>query len=207
MRPLLRSGMRFMPAFSGICAIPQPRVSMSTTLLMTPAVAARTLGMFFAALMPGAAAMAQPCPALQVHNPAGNYIVPGVKGEIRYSGGLALDAYVQRGALRPSVVVIHGGGWSSGSRVAHVGQILETLTAAGYNWFSIDYRLGGVKGFEDSISDIRAALAFIRCRARELRIDRDRLVLLGEDSGAQLSALLAAERPPGVIGAVLVGGF
>ena len=180
---------------------------MSATLLMTPAAAARTLALFSAALMLGAAAMAQPCPALQVRNPAGNYIVPGVKGEIRYSGRLALDAYVQRGALRQSVVVIHGGGWSSGSRVAHVGQILETLTGAGYNWFSLDYRLGGVKGFEDSIADIRAALAFIRCRARELRIDRDRLVLLGEDSGAHLSALLAAERPPGVIGVVLVGGF
>jgi acetyl esterase/lipase len=33
------------------------------------------------------------------------------------------------------------------------------------------------------------------------------LVLLGEDSGAQLAALLAGERPPGVVGAVLVGGF
>ena len=91
------------------------------------------------------AATAQPCPALQVRNPAGNYIVPGVKGDIPYSGDLALDAYVQQGsARRPSVVVIHGGGWSSGSRVAHVGQILEALTRAGYNWFSLDYRLGGI---------------------------------------------------------------
>ena len=32
-------------------------------------------------------------------------------------------------------------------------------------------------------------------------------MLLGEDSGAQLAALLAAERPAGVIGAVLIGGF
>ena len=41
-------------------------------------------------------------------------------------GDLALDAYVQRNlGGRPSVVVIHGGTWSSGSRVAHVGQILE----------------------------------------------------------------------------------
>jgi alpha-L-fucosidase 2 len=32
-------------------------------------------------------------------------------------------------------------------------------------------------------------------------------VLLGEDSGAQLAALLAAENPAGVVGAVLIGGF
>ncbi len=153
-------------------------------------------------------AAAQPCPALQVRNPAGNYIVPGVKGDIPYLGDLALDAYVQRGsARRPSIVVIHGGGWSSGSRIAHVGQILEVLTRAGYHWFSVDYRLGGLGRFEDSLADLRAALAFIRCRAGEIGIDASQLVLLGEDSGAQLAALLAAERPAGVIGAVLIGGF
>ena len=153
-------------------------------------------------------AFAQPCPPLHVRNPDGNYIVPGVQGDIPYSGDLALDAYVQRGpGRRPAVVVIHGGTWSSGSRVAHVGQMLEVLTQAGYNWFSVDYRLGGLTRFEESLADIRAALVFIRCRASELGIDPNRMVLLGEDSGAHLAALLAAERPRGVIGAVLVGGF
>jgi alpha-L-fucosidase 2 len=155
-----------------------------------------------------APASAQPCPALRVRNPVGNYIVPGATGDIRYAGDLAMDAYVQQGpGGRPSVVVIHGGGWSSGSRIAHVGQILEALTRAGYNWFSLDYRLGGLAAFEDSVADLRAALAFIRCHARELRIDANRLVLLGEDSGAQLAAVLAGERPRGVVGAILIGGF
>ena len=125
-------------------------------------------------------AFAQPCPPLHVRNPDGNYIVPGVQGDIPYSGDLALDAYVQRGpGRRPAVVVIHGGTWSSGSRVAHVGQILELLTQAGYNWFSVDYRLGGLTRFEESLADIRAALVFIRCRASELGIDPNRMVLLG----------------------------
>ena len=145
---------------------------------------------------------------MRLRNPAGNYIVPGVKGDIPYSNGFALDAYVQRGGgRRVSVIVIHGGTWVSGSRAAHVGQVLETLTEGGYNWFSIDYRLGGLDAFAESLTDIRSALVFIRCRSRELGIDADRLVLLGEDSGAHLAALLAAERPAGVIGAVLLGGF
>jgi alpha-L-fucosidase 2 len=155
-----------------------------------------------------APAAAQPCPPLQVRNPHGNYIVPGARGDIPYAGNLALDAYVQAGPARPpSVIVVHGGAWSSGSRISHVGQILEVLTRAGFNWFSVDYRLGGLPRFEDSLADVRAALAFIRCRAAEFGIDPGRLVLLGEDSGAQLAALLAAERPPGVIGTVLIGGF
>jgi acetyl esterase len=153
-------------------------------------------------------AVAQPCKPLQVRNQAGNYIVPGAKGDIPYSGDLALDAYVQQGsARRPSIVVIHGGGWSSGSRVAHVGQILELVTRAGYNWFSIDYRLGGLARLDDSLADLRAALAFIRCHAADLGINPNQLVLLGEDSGADLTARLAAERPVGVIGAVLIGGL
>jgi acetyl esterase len=153
-------------------------------------------------------AAAQTCPAVDVRNPDGNYIIPGVKGDIPYSGALALDAYVQRGSLRPpSVIVIHGGAWTSGSRIAHVGQILEALTRAGYNWFSVDYRLPGLARFEDSLADLRAALAFVRCRAADFGIDPDQLVLLGEDSGAHLASLLAAERPAGVIGGVLLGGF
>ena len=168
----------------------------------------RAIGPAAIALALTTPAFAEPCPLLHVRNPDGNYIVPGVKGDIPYSGDRALDAYVQQGpGRRPAVVVIHGGTWSSGSRVAHVGQLLDVLTQAGYHWFSVDYRLGGLPRFEEALADLRAALAFIRCRASELGIDPNRLVLLGEDSGAHLAALLAVERPPGVIGAVLVGGF
>jgi alpha-L-fucosidase 2 len=152
-------------------------------------------------------ASAQPCPPLQIGNRDGNYIIPGSLGGIRYDGDLALDAYIQQNASgRPSVVVVHGGGWTSGSRIAHVGQILELLTRSGYNWFSVDYRTAGLERFEDSLTDLRRALAFIRCNAAELGIEPDRLVLLGEDSGGDLAALIAAERPHGVIGAVLIGG-
>ena len=145
-------------------------------------------------------------------DPEGNYIVPGTRGGIVYRrvGGqeLKLDAYAQRrGARRPGVVVIHGGGWTSGSRVAFVGQLLETLTRAGYNWLSIDYRLGGSDRRAEALDDVRAALAFLRENARDLRIDPERLALLGEDAGASLAASLAAEKPAGVRAVALVGGL
>ena len=156
-------------------------------------------------------ALAQDCLPVRARNPDGNYLVPGVQGEIVYRRvdgiELALDAYVQRrGGPRPAVLVVHGGGWTSGSRVAFVGQLLETLTRAGFNWFALDYRLGGLSRHQDALDDVRAALAFVRCHGAELRIDPDRLAILGEDSGAQLGALIAAEKPPGLRAAVLVGG-
>ena len=163
-----------------------------------------------AAALPSAAA-ASDMP-LGVGDPQGNYIVPGVRGGVVYrrvdGQELHFDAYLQRrGGRRPAVVVVHGGGFSAGSRVAFVGQLLETVTRAGYNWFSVDYRLGGPDRRQDALDDLRAALAFIRGHAEALRIDPDRVALIGEDAGARLAALLAAEKPAGVRAAALIGGL
>ena len=149
--------------------------------------------------------------AIAARNPHGNYIVPGTLGDVVYRriGGveLSLDAYLQkRGEDRPAVVVVHGGGWTSGSRIARVGQLLEMLTGAGFSWFSIDYRLAPEHPHPAALDDLRAAVDFVRARAGELRVDPDRIAVLGEDVGAQLATLLAAERPPGVRGVVALGG-
>jgi alpha-L-fucosidase 2 len=173
---------------------------------------------------PGAEPRAQsaaPCLPLIARNPDGNYIVPGVRGAIIYrrigtgasgfgSGAteLSLDAYVQPGGggPRPGVIVLHGGGWERGSRAAFTGQFLEMLTRAGYNWVAIDYRFGTLADHARAVEDVQAALAFVRCHARELEIDPARLVLWGEDTGAQLAALVASRPSSGVRAMVLVGG-
>ncbi len=93
--------------------------------------------------------------------------------------------------------MLHGGGWERGSRAAFTGQFLELLTRAGYNWVAIDYRLGALADHDRAVDDVRAAVAFVRCHARELEIDPARLVLWGEDTGAQLAAAgLARVRHP-----------
>lgn len=150
------------------------------------------------------------CLPIKVRNPEGNYIISGAQADIVYRRvngvELSLDAYVQkRSDKRPAVVVIHGGNWDSGSRDSFVGQFLELLTAAGYNWFSIDYRKGGLSRYAESVDDVRAAVEFIRCHAREFRVDADNIVLFGEDTGATL-ALMAAEKAPGVKAIVSIGG-
>ena len=157
------------------------------------------------------------CLPLTARNADGNYIVSGVRGAIVYrrigsgSGAteLSLDAYVQPGGggPRPGVIVLHGGGWERGSRAAFTGQFLELLTRAGYNWVAVDYRLGTLADHDRAVDDVQAAIAFVRCHARELEIDPARLVLWGEDTGAQLAALLASRASSGVRAMVLVGGF
>jgi acetyl esterase len=206
----------------------------SATALAAPASESSTVEPSVGGAPPAlmASPAAAPCLPLTPHNADGNYIVPGVRGAIVYrrigsdagakaaTGAtsatgttsvteLSLDAYVQPGGggPRPGVVVLHGGGWERGSRAAFTGQFLELLTRAGYNWVTVDYRLGTLADHDRAVDDVQAAVAFVRCHARELEIDPARLVLWGEDTGAQLAALLAARPASGIKAMVLVGGF
>jgi alpha-L-fucosidase 2 len=143
--------------------------------------------------------------------PDGNYLVPGVRGGIVYrrvdGRDLRLDAWVPpTPAGRPAVIVIHGGGYTTGSRIAFVGQFLELLTAAGLPWFSVDYRLDGPSARAASAEDLRSALEFVRCHARTFGVEGDRIVLLGEDSGAALALDVARDPSARLGGAILVGG-
>lgn len=152
------------------------------------------------------------CLPLTAGHGDGNFIVPGVLGEVVYgragTTALALDLYAPNDDVRrPLVVVVHGGGWQVGSRVAHVGQLLELLTRAGFAWASIDYRLGGLDRWTSAAEDLRAALRFLRCHAGRAGYDATRLALIGEDAGAQLVGQVAADAAGGVRAAVLIGGF
>jgi len=173
----------------------------------TAAAAAATL----AVLVLATAASAQ-CLSAAFVNPDGNYIVPGVRGGIVYRRvdgvALSMDAYVQqRGERRPAVIVVHGGSWDTGSRVSFTGQLLELLTRAGFNWFAVDYRLGGLDRYRDAIDDLDAAIGFVRCHAADFKIDPDKIVLLGEDAGAHLALLLGAEPQARIHAVVSLGGF
>jgi acetyl esterase len=164
------------------------------------------------------------CLPLTPTNADGNYIVPGARGGVVYHRApgreLKLDYWVppNRGSrdsrsatpgVEPSglaVIVIHGGGFSTGSRVAFVGQFLEMLEASGHTWLSIEYRLGGPSRAAESEDDVAAAVAFTRCHAADLGVDPDRIILLGEDTGAVLAARIAARPAAGAAGAILIGG-
>ncbi len=180
---------------------------------MQPLCSGRRAGRLLCAaliLWVGSPGLSAECPPVEVRDPNGNYFVPGVQGEIVYRRAagreLALDAYVQQGGeTRPGVIVVHGGNWTSGSRAAYVGQLLELLTEAGLNWFSVDYRLEPEYPPSAALDDLRAALEFVRCNAAHFRTDPERLGLLGEDTGGTLAALLASEEPAGVGALVTLG--
>jgi acetyl esterase/lipase len=112
---------------------------------------------------------------------------------------LRLDLYRPnaRGAARPLVVYVHGGGWRSG-HTRHAGAfadwpaVLASVARRGYVVASIEYRLSGEARFPAALEDVKAAVRWLRSRAGEFGIDRNRVVIWGGSAGGHLAALAAA---------------
>lgn len=104
---------------------------------------------------------------------------------------LNLDFYpAQALGKRPSVVVIHGGAWSSGDS-RQLSELNSYLAKAGYNVAAINYRKAPQYQNPLPVEDVKNALIYLRNHADSLHIDNDQFVLLGRSAGAQI-ALLAA---------------
>jgi len=96
----------------------------------------------------------------------------------------------QAPGLRPAVVVVHGGSWSSGGR-SDFPQWNAWLTQHGYVVFDVDYRLAPQPNWQTATGDVKCALGWVARHAAEYRVDPRRIALLGRSAGGHL-ALLAA---------------
>ncbi len=107
---------------------------------------------------------------------------------------LRLDAQTPDGpGPFPVVVVVHGGGWSSGDKADWTAPLLETLTAAGdFTWFSINYRLAPKHRWPACLEDVQAAIRWVKAHAKEFKGDPERLALLGYSAGGHLVCQAAA---------------
>lgn len=114
-----------------------------------------------------------------------------------------LDFYpAQQTGLRPCVVVIHGGSWSSGDS-KQLPELNSYLAQAGYHVAAVNYRLAPTYLCPSPVEDVYAAMDYLREHAAVLQIDTSNFVLLGRSAGAQI-ALLAGYRQkvPGLKGVI-----
>ena len=107
---------------------------------------------------------------------------------------------------RRAVVVVHGGGWSSGER-AETARSNAWLAAQGYHVFDVDYRLAPAAHWKEITGDVKCAVGWLKRTARlklgerTIEIDPDRVALLGRSAGGHLALLAAytagdADLPP-----------
>jgi alpha-L-fucosidase 2 len=106
---------------------------------------------------------------------------------------LRLDAAVPQGdGPFPAVIIVHGGGWVRGDRRSDVQPLFAPLAAAGFAWFSIDYRLTtDWMRFGEAVDDVEEAIRFVKSHAKNYRVDASRIGLIGESAGGQLAAMAA----------------
>jgi acetyl esterase/lipase len=90
---------------------------------------------------------------------------------------------------RPAVIVVHGGGGTSGSRAsAREIQMSQFLAAHGYVAFNIDYTLGAV--WPKDIYDWRLAIRYLRANAATYGIDTNHIGVVGGSFGGFCAANL-----------------
>lgn len=89
----------------------------------------------------------------------------------------------------PVVLLVHGGGWVSGSRTDYR-FMQNALAQHQLVAVSVDYRLSPASVFPAQIEDVKCAVRWIREFAKQYRMDTRRVVAIGASAGAHLVALL-----------------
>jgi len=121
--------------------------------------------------------------------------------DIEYSNvagvSLKLDASVPDGpGPFPTVIIVHGGGFTGGNKQVYVTPMFEPLTRAGFTWFSIDYRLAPQYPFPAAIEDVDHAIEWVKAHASEYKVDVRRIALLGESAGGHLVSYVGTQTDP-----------
>jgi len=96
----------------------------------------------------------------------------------------------------PLIVLIHGGGWRTGSKDI-MNQQAPRWAHAGYAVAAINYRLVPRGAYPLLIQDVFCALGFLESQANEYSFDLDRIGATGYSAGAHLAMLLGYAAPTG----------
>lgn len=116
-----------------------------------------------------------------------------VSFEVNDQRSLALDIFEPTEAIdRTAVLILHGGGWRHGSRTA-VHPRAEALAGLGFTTFAVEYRLLDEAPWPAQLEDACSAISFVRDRAEDYGVSRDRIVIQGHSAGGQI-ALLAGTK-------------
>ncbi len=91
---------------------------------------------------------------------------------------------------RPLILLIHGGGWSAGSKDDMVYRyMMIDYALRGYVVANMNYRLVQEAPMPACIEDVQKAVAYLKAHAGELGIDPNRIGTYGHSAGGHLSLM------------------
>jgi acetyl esterase/lipase len=111
----------------------------------------------------------------------------------KYGKRNTLDVYTPTkaqgltGANLPTVVIVHGGSWITGTRTTMAPESKQ-FAGLGYVAISVDYRPATDAAWPAQRTDLRKALGWVRSNAVKLNVDPDRIVVVGSSAGAEIAA-------------------
>jgi acetyl esterase/lipase len=110
---------------------------------------------------------------------------------------LKLDLYERKtNKPNPTVLFIHGGGWSDGSKEG-IRQDLLPYLQMGFSAVNVEYRLAQIAKAPAALEDCFCALSWIAKNGDRYNLDPKKIVAIGQSSGGHL-ALLASTISPKV---------
>lgn len=109
----------------------------------------------------------------------------------REDGPLLSDVYLPADPNGAAVILIHGGGWVTGSRGDFSG-LAQALSDSGFVAVVPEYRLvrDSASMFPAALDDVQLAVRWMRSNSEPFRFDPERVGAVGSSSGGQLAALL-----------------
>ncbi|MEP6747349.1 MAG: alpha/beta hydrolase, partial [Bacteroidota bacterium] len=115
------------------------------------------------------------------------YCTPG-------SRKLKLDVFypsVKNNKARTAIILVHGGGWRSGSRSQHY-PLAQKLAALGYVCFTPEYRLSTEALYPAAVYDIKSSIRWVHQHVKEYNIDPSNITILGFSAGGELAAFMGS---------------
>jgi acetyl esterase len=123
--------------------------------------------------------------------------LPPLKTDIEFAQvgdvSLKLDAFVPEGeGPFPTCILVHGGGFTKGTKQSYITPIFEPLSKAGFVWFTIDYRLAPAHRWPALADDVQTAIRWVKEHTKEYKVDPKRIALIGESAGGHLVSYVGA---------------
>lgn len=95
------------------------------------------------------------------------------------------------GTPPPVVLFFHGGGWSVGDLDSYDSTARRHAGVTDAVVVSVDYRLAPEHPYPAAVDDVWAVTQWVGAHADELRVDADRIAVVGDSAGGNLAAVVA----------------
>lgn len=103
-----------------------------------------------------------------------------------------LDVYKPKGGdgKRPAVIIIHGGGWTGGTKEAMVALWVLPYLEKGFVVANVEYRLAKAAPAPAAVEDVLVASRWFLSNAAKYGVDKKRVIVTGGSAGGHLSLMV-----------------